>query len=941
MSQINNRKILIGSTSKKLDEDIILGHRSKSILPILSVLIEAIRYCTEQYNSSISQNFGDLGKYEEKIKFLNIKLQILKYKCKDVCIYKDRFVKVGFTSTAPTIQDNLIELPILNEFQDLNFTDVVYSFNDPENNLISNVVVLSKDSENTLKLNTLDASINTLVPVPVYFTARYKTDNYIYLIKNTGDPCTSNIIEIDKSDYDNKINSNWNVLELFNANQTTFQKYADGAFVTETLPSIDLGTSVDVQMSVKVQDNNPINPLFSNVANIILRYTSECIQVLACTSGITKNINLPFGENYTFLWDDFTSDVAAEKVKITSLLLTQGALQFDNTDIISLPIILTKSNIQGGNLIYVVDTLAQNITTIEVGFNVSKEGDSNFCTETSIIEIKKEANPIIPPVILGQDLNLVVPLPDSITSSNMDIGITYPGLDGYTILWELVSGDIDVQLNNPIAEDLSLSNLKVGVYVVKITVTTNVQPFTVTENYTITVTSNYTLPTIDAGSDKSITLPVNFSSAIATNTGIFSSILWSQASGPNTAIINNIGSLTPSFDSLVEGIYQFTITGSDNYSNIVTDTMQVTVSPPQPTMTVHAGNPITITLPINNTASQAIASNSTGTVTYLWSQISGPNTGGLPFPTNSTGVFNTLIEGIYVFQVQATDDNGTATDTVQITVLPSIIPFSIDVGADVIITLPTNSSGTQAIPTGGVGVITYVWTQLSGPNTALLTTPNTNSVGFTQLIEGVYVFQCVATDDNGTATDTIQVIVEPEPIAPLAITVPNENITLPINSVILQGVVTSGSATSYSWSQVSGPTSATITNGTTITPTMSNLFEGSYVFEIVGTQSVGANVIVSCTVTVNPALQELTITVQNTTITLPVNSVQGAGIVIAGTASINLWTQVSGPNTATIVSGDTTDPLLSGLIQGAYVFNWSASDGVTTVNVDKNVTVTI
>ena len=63
----------------------------------------------------------------------------------------------------------------------------------------------------------------------------------------------------------------------------------------------------------------------------------------------------------------------------------------------------------------------------------------------------------------------------------------------------------------------------------------------------------------------------------------------------------------------------------------------------------------------------AVASNVTGTPTYAWSQVSGP-TVSLSTPTSASTSFIPTVAGFYVFQIQVTDSEGSATDTVLVTV---------------------------------------------------------------------------------------------------------------------------------------------------------------------------------------------------------------------------------------------------------------------------------
>lgn len=85
----------------------------------------------------------------------------------------------------------------------------------------------------------------------------------------------------------------------------------------------------------------------------------------------------------------------------------------------------------------------------------------------------------------------------------------------------------------------------------------------------------------------------------------------------------------------------------------------------------NAGANQNITLPTDYVSVTGSAStDGDGTITdYLWSQISGPNTGNILSTTTVGTDITGLIEGVYVFQLQVTDnDSATDTDTIQITV---------------------------------------------------------------------------------------------------------------------------------------------------------------------------------------------------------------------------------------------------------------------------------
>lgn len=68
--------------------------------------------------------------------------------------------------------------------------------------------------------------------------------------------------------------------------------------------------------------------------------------------------------------------------------------------------------------------------------------------------------------------------------------------------------------------------------------------------------------------------------------------------------------------------------------------------------------------------------------------------------------------------------------------------------------------------------------------------------------------------------------------APVANAGPDLTINLPTSSTTLDGTGSSGTITSYTWSQLHGPNTATITSGTTATPTVSGLIAGTYMFKL-------------------------------------------------------------------------------------------------------------
>jgi hypothetical protein len=84
----------------------------------------------------------------------------------------------------------------------------------------------------------------------------------------------------------------------------------------------------------------------------------------------------------------------------------------------------------------------------------------------------------------------------------------------------------------------------------------------------------------------------------------------------------------------------------------------------------------------------------------------------------------------------------------------------------------------------------------------------------------------------------------------------NQTITLPTSSVTLNGSGTSsdGTISSYWWTQISGPNSASFGTPALATTTATGLIQGTYVFNLLVTDSYGATANNTATITVNPAV---------------------------------------------------------------------------------------
>jgi len=284
--------------------------------------------------------------------------------------------------------------------------------------------------------------------------------------------------------------------------------------------------------------------------------------------------------------------------------------------------------------------------------------------------------------------------------------------------------------------------------------------------------------------------------------------------------------------------------------------------------------------------------------------------------------------------------------TITITVLAANSPPVANAGPDKTVTLPTNSVILNGSGTDSDGSIaSYLWTQVSG-GAAALTNANTANLTTSGLQAGSYVFKLTVTDNQGAqGSDDAAVTVNPAGnAAPVANAGPDKTITLPTNSVTLNGSATDsdGTIASYLWTKVSGG-AATLTNANTANLSVTGMVVGPYTFRLTVTDNQGAQGSDDATVIVNPSGNQapLANAGPDKTITLPANSVilSGSGTDSDGSIASYSWTKVSG-GTATLANANTANLTASDLVGGVYTFRLTVTDNQGATGSD-DVTVTV
>jgi hypothetical protein len=541
--------------------------------------------------------------------------------------------------------------------------------------------------------------------------------------------------------------------------------------------------------------------------------------------------------------------------------------------------------------------------------------------------------------------------------------------------WSMVSGSGGV-ITSDSSSITTVTGLTKGLYIFKLTVTDNDSASSSTLD-TIQVNPAANLPPIaNAGADQTLTLPVSSTTVDGSASkdpnvgGAIASYQWSQGSGPATATITSADSAATTISGLQPGVYVFNLKVTDSLGASATDSLRIIVQDSSSSGTnippiANAGPSMTIFLPANQaTLDGSKSSDPDGSiVSYSWTRISGPSIPGSSGDSTAILSLTGLVAGQYIYQLSVTDNGGaTSSAQVKITVVaaPNVPPIA-NAGPNQTITAPTstvNLNGSASYDPDG-SLVGYTWVMISGQGSVTITNGNTANPGVSGLKTGVYIFQLTVTDNGGaTASGQITVTVNPEPTlpnqAPVANAGSNQVISLPTNTIVLNGSSSfdpDGTIAHYAWNEISGPSTATITNINTATPTVSGLIEGAYTFQLMVTDNNGASSFDQVTITVNPTVNKIhqppvAIAGKDTTIYLPTSSFllnASASYDPDGNITAYQWQQISGPNTAIASTMNSAQVDLSNLQPGTYQFQLTVTDnqGASStasvkISVDKN-----
>ena len=171
---------------------------------------------------------------------------------------------------------------------------------------------------------------------------------------------------------------------------------------------------------------------------------------------------------------------------------------------------------------------------------------------------------------------------------------------------------------------------------------------------------------------------------------------------------------------------------------------------------------------------------------------------------------------------------------------------------------------------------------------------------------------------------------------PLAVAGPDTVITLPTDSVLLNGGKSSdpdGKISAWQWTKFTGPASFTIVSATAAITTVKNLKVGAYQFELKVTDDEGASardtVIITVDSTATSNHPPVACAGADRTITLPTDTVTLDGSCSTdpdNNISSYLWTKIAGPASVTIANANAATTQVSNLTEGIYQFELKVTD---------------
>ena len=537
----------------------------------------------------------------------------------------------------------------------------------------------------------------------------------------------------------------------------------------------------------------------------------------------------------------------------------------------------------------------------------------------SAVLIKTSAGNVTPAANAGADQAISLPLNSTTLSgsgNDPDGSIT-------AFLWRKISGPTAGNLTNANAATATATALVQGIYKFELKVTDNSGAIDLdTMQVTVNAAGNLA-PAANAGPNQTIVLPANnitLNGFGVDTDGTIVSYSWSKISGPTGVMIVNPASAITGVSGLVQGIYQFQLTVTDNNGASAIDIMQVTVN--------NSG----INTPFTGSA-QTIP----GTIEFENFDLGGQDIAYNDItPENTGGIYRTT-EGVDI------ENSSEGSPNIGWTEAGEWMKYSVNVTTPGLYNISArvssqNSATSFRVEMDGITIATFIV-----PNTGGYQNWQNVLVPGITLSAGVKVMRIYYITGGYNLNNITFAIAPPPNQLPTAHAGLDQNITLPNNIAALNGSGNDpdGNISTYLWRKISGPTAGNLTNANAATASATGLVQGVYKYELKVTDNSGATDLDTMQVTVNAAVpppnQLPTANAgldQNITLPNNIAALNGSGIDPDGNITAYLWRKISGPTAGNISNANTATATATALVQGVFKFELKVTDNSGATDVD-------
>ena len=371
-----------------------------------------------------------------------------------------------------------------------------------------------------------------------------------------------------------------------------------------------------------------------------------------------------------------TADAGSDdSITLPSVATLDGTVSDDGNPDPPGSLTVTWTKVSGPGTVTFGDSAAVDTTASfsEIGTYVLQlEADDGDLTDTDTVQIV--CGHTAPSANAGSDDSITLPSVATLDGTVSDDG--YPASPGsVTTTWSKVSGPGTVTFGDSSAVDTTASFSEIGTYVLQL----EADDGDLTDTDTVQIVCGHAAPSVNAGSDDSITLP-----SIATLDGTVSddgfpaspgsvTTTWTKVSGPGTVTFGDSAAVdtTASFSEIGTYVLQLEADDGDLTDS---DTVQIVCGHTAPS--VDAGSDDECTLPSGVTLDGTVSDDgfpaSPGLVTTTWSKTSGSGTVsfGDSAAVDTTAGFSAA--DTYVLRLTADDNDLSAYD--ELTVIVNAAP---------------------------------------------------------------------------------------------------------------------------------------------------------------------------------------------------------------------------------------------------------------------------